>query len=279
VLDGLADRAPAQASAENFPVALRLLPSGPRRDLERVYAFARFVDDIGDEAPGEADVRLGLLDQVDHELSALPDNPPTLGPVRGIAPLVNSGRVPVQHFRDLVEANRVDQRTSSYETFDDLLGYCRLSAAPVGRIVLHLAAAATSRNVSDSDAVCAALQVLEHCQDVAEDFRAGRVYLPAADLQAEGVEPRDLAAAVTSDALRRVVARQVDRSRQLLVAGRPLLGHLSGWARVAVAGYLAGGLATADALAGAGYDVLPRTITPSRAKTGLHALRLLGARW
>jgi squalene synthase HpnC len=265
-------------SAENFPVALRLLPRGPRRDLTRVYTFARFVDDVGDETPGGADARLARLDDIERDLLAVGGPGATLGPVSGLTPLIESGRVPVRHFLDLVEANRVDQRTSSYETFDDLLGYCRLSAAPVGRIVLHLADAATATNIEDSDAVCAALQVLEHCQDVGEDFANGRCYLPAVDLRTAGVEVGELGGTATSLPLRRVVARQVGRSRELLAAGPALLARLRGWARLAVAGYIAGGVATADALEAAQYDVLGASITPSRTRTARHALHLMRGR-
>jgi squalene synthase HpnC len=271
-----ADRAAAQMGAENFPVALRLLPRRPRRELADVYRFARFVDDIGDEAPGGPDARLALLDEVERDLRALESGRSALAPVTGLGPLVAAHRVPLQHFLDLVEANRIDQRTHAYETFDDLLGYCRLSAAPVGRIVLHLAAAATPRNLEDSDAVCAALQVLEHCQDVGEDARAGRIYLPAADLRAAGVEAAALRATTTPAALQQVVADQVERSRELLSAGRPLVRRLSGWARFAVAGFVAGGLATADALDAGHHDVLGRDIRPSRLRTAGLGLRLLG---
>jgi squalene synthase HpnC len=275
-LQTAAQRAAAQMDAENFPVALRFLPRRPRRELGEVYRFARFVDDIGDEAPGGPAARLALLDEVERDLRALETGRSTLPPVVGLRPLVAAHRVPIQHFLDLVEANRVDQRTNAYDTFDDLLGYCRLSAAPVGRIVLHLADAATARNLEDSDAVCAALQVLEHCQDVGEDARDGRIYLPATDLREAGVETVELRGTTTSPALRQVVSRQVDRSRQLLLAGRPLVHRLSGWARFAVAGYVAGGLATADALDASHYDVLGQDIRPSRLRTAGLGLRVLG---
>jgi squalene synthase HpnC len=274
--DDLADRATRQMSGENFPVAIRLLPSGPRQDLARVYAFARFVDDVGDEAPMSGTARLDFLDRIEREVVAAEQGvTPSLGPVSGVAPLIASGRVPSRPFLDLIEANRVDQRVSSYGTFDDLLGYCRLSAAPVGRIVLHLADAATPSNVTDADAVCAALQILEHCQDVGEDFRNGRCYLPAAELDGAGVRRSDLGRDTTSAPLRGVIAAQATRARDLLAAGPPLVGRLSGWARVAVAGYVAGGLATADALYAARYDVLGAEVRPARGRTVRHAVRLL----
>lgn len=273
------EQARAQMSAENFPVALRVLPRRPRQDLTRVYTFARFVDDLGDDPGRDPDARLEQLDAVERDLLALAGGGRAeLAPVAGLAPLVTDGRVPLEPFLDLVEANRIDQRVPTCETFDDLLGYCRYSAAPVGRVVLHLAGAATPVNVADSDSVCAALQVLEHCQDVGEDHGLGRCYLPAGELRDAGVPLTTLGADATPPALRRVVARQVGRSRELLDAGRPLVRRLRGWARFAVAGYVAGGLATADALAAADYDVLAAPVTPSRLRTATHALRLLGSR-
>jgi squalene synthase HpnC len=275
VLEHLAARSAAQMSAENFPVALRFLPRQPRADLGRAYAYARFVDDVGDEAPGDRDA---LLDLIDADVRALPTGRASLPAVAGLGPLVRSGRVPLEPLLDLIEANRVDQDVSRYATFADLLGYCTLSAAPIGRIVLHLAGAATAQNLADSDAVCAGLQVLEHCQDVGEDARAGRIYLPASDLRAAGVADTDLLGPATSRSLRGVVALNVERSQQLLGAGQPLVRRLSGWAKIAVAGYVAGGRATAAALRRADHDVLARAITPSRARTAVLMARLLVGR-
>lgn len=271
-------RAAEQSSAENFPVALRVVPAAPRDELMRLYRFARFVDDVGDEARGD---RMRLLEMVDHDVRALEQDSgrsPTLPPVVAMAPVLARHGAPVQPLLDLVAANRVDQLTTGYAGFDDLLGYCQLSAAPVGRMVLHIADAATADNIAASDAVCAALQVLEHCQDVGEDARAGRVYLPESDLRALGATRDDLLAAATSAPLRRVVEVQVRRARDLLAEGRPLVGRLRGWARVAVAGYVAGGLATAAALRRSDYDVLTRPVRPSRAETAVRALALAAGR-
>jgi squalene synthase HpnC len=264
-----------QSSAENFPVALRVLPARPRAHLNRIYAYARFVDDVGDEATGD---RKRLLDLIDTDVRALRGGTPALRPVAELRPTVEECDVPLEPLLALIEANRVDQRVTRYASFDDLLGYCQLSAAPVGQLVLHVAGAATERNIADSDAVCAALQVLEHCQDVGEDARAGRVYLPADDLHAAGVMEDQLRAAVTTTALRGVVGRQVERAAELLTAGAPLVGRLTGWAKIAVAGYVAGGTATAHALRRARFDVLGRPIRPSRPRTTVDALRLLARR-
>ena len=270
----LADGADAQMGAENFPVALRVLPRRPRVALSAVYRYARFVDDVGDRADCAPSERLALLDVVDREVRALPDGNSRLHSVAGLAPVVREHGIANDLLLDLVEANRLDQRKSSYATFDELLDYCRLSAAPVGRIVLHVAGAVTEANVADSDTVCAALQVLEHCQDVGEDARAGRVYLPDEELRAASVAAGDLTAATTNAALRGVIAVQVARAEDMLRRGSALVKRLHGWSRVAVAGYVAGGLATASALRGAGYEVLAAPVRPSRARTALHAMRV-----
>ncbi|MEO6885337.1 MAG: squalene synthase HpnC [Jatrophihabitantaceae bacterium] len=271
-LEWVAARAAAQMGTENFPVALRMLPRRPRTHLARVYAFARFVDDVGDEASGD---RLALLDLIERDVRALWGGEPTLGPVLGLRSVLDDCSLPIEPLLDLIEANRIDQRTMGYDTIDELLGYCRLSAAPVGRIVLQIAGAVTQRNVADSDAVCAALQILEHCQDVDEDAHAGRIYLPRADLRHEQVRDADLLTGVTNPGLRQVIALNVDRAEVQLAAGAGLVGRLSGWARCAVGGYVAGGLATVAALRRADYDVLAHEIRPSRLRTATCALRLV----
>jgi squalene synthase HpnC len=261
-----------QIGAENFPVALRLLPRAPREALTRVYAFARFVDDVGDESNGD---RLVMLDRVEADVHALWSGSATLPPVRALAP--HTAVLPRQALLDLVQANRVDQVVSRYETFSDLIGYCSLSAAPVGRVVLAIAGVDDPESTRRSDDVCNALQVLEHCQDVAEDARAGRVYLPLEDLRAAGMdEPlrEPLTAATASSPLRTALAIEVDRARQLLASGRPLVRSLHGWARRAVAGYVAGGYATVDAIAKAGYDTLSEDVKPTKGGTLTHALPL-----
>jgi squalene synthase HpnC len=269
VLRQIAAGALAQNRSENFPVALRFLPRHAREQLLHVYVFARFVDDIGDRAAGD---RTALLDLVAADIQRLPEGGAQLEPVAQLAALtVTCG---IEALLDLVAANRADQTVTRYATFDELLGYCAKSAAPVGRMVLAIAGVADEPAVRRSDAVCAALQVLEHCQDVREDALAGRVYLPAEDLRAAGVVDADLVAGRTSPALRRVVAQQVDRAAGLLADGPPLVAALHGWARVAVSGYVAGGLCTVAALRSADYDVLARTIRPGKAPTLATAARL-----
>ncbi len=269
---GIAGRAAAQAGAENFPVALRLLPARYRHHLAAVYGFARTADDMGDEAaPAE---RLRLLDELEADLDRLyvmlareGGHPgPELAVIQALGPAVAACSIPAQPFRDLIQANRQDQAVSRYPAFTDLLGYCRLSANPVGRIVLHVFGAATPERAELSDRICTALQLAEHWQDVAEDFRAGRIYLPQEDLARFGAGERDLAAASASPQLRALLEFEVRRARKLLDEGAPLTGTLRGAARAAVAGYVAGGRAALSAITAAGYDVLTATPRPRRTR-------------
>jgi squalene synthase HpnC len=261
---------------ENFPVAMRLLPRRLRFELRAVYDVARSIDDLGDEAPGD---RLALLDAFEADLRlAWTRTEPRLPVIRRLVPAVRAHDLTIEDFLGLVEANRLDQRQTSYPMWSDLRHYCSLSADPIGRIVLGLTDSLTPWRVSLSDDVCTALQVFEHCQDVGEDRRRGRVYLPLADLAEFGVAPQDLDATVTSTAVRRLVGHEVARASALLESGVPLVRSLRRSARLAVAGFVAGGLATADALRSADHDVLGRDVTPRKSDVARHAVRLLAGR-
>ena len=275
------DRRPGLArleAGENFPVALRVLPRGRREGLHAVYAFARTVDELGDApgvAPAERVVRLtAFAAELEHVWTDGRVHDPVL---RRLRPVVEAHAMEAEPFRRLVRANLQDQRVVRYETFDDLLGYCRLSADPVGRIVLALFDLHDPALAALSDRVCTALQLLEHWQDVAEDRRAGRVYLPQQDLRAYDVVEADLDAAQASPRLRALMLFEIDRAAALLADGAPLVGALHGWARPCVAGFVAGGAATVAALRRTGGEVLARTARPSRAGTLARALRLVVA--
>lgn len=247
--------------AENFPVALRVLPARYRDPLHAAYALARRIDDVGDDPSRSALARLDDLDRLEAELRARPPG------------------LPLEPFLDLLAANRYDQTLTRISTHDELLGYCRLSANPVGRVVLHVFGADRDDTRALSDDVCTALQILEHCQDVGEDFRdRDRVYLPAEDLDHYGVTEVELSAATASRELRRLVAAEVDRAAALLDSGGLLVRRLTGWARVAVAGYVVGGRATVDALRRCDFDVLAVVATPRRRDVARHALPLLTGR-
>jgi squalene synthase HpnC len=280
-----------KAARENFPVAPFFLPPAMREGLMAVYGFARLVDDAGDgdlpdprgtagllgveyvdaeagsEATGsheEGAFRLALLDALDADVDAAFEavlgTPGVSGPrhplVAALVPVIERHGLTVEPFRSLIEANRMDQRVSRYETFDDLMAYCELSANPVGRLVLELAGLATPERVRWSDAVCSALQVVEHLQDVAEDRARGRVYLPAQDMKRFGVSESDLDAATAGTPLRGLVLFESERARALLDEGSPLLASVGGRLRVLLSGFSAGGYAALGAIAAAGYDVL-----------------------
>lgn len=268
-------RAPeAVLAGENFPVALRILPARTRRHLLAIYAYARFVDDLGDEPDEPADpdrtpdptVRLAALHRFEREVRALYDGVPPRHPVLvRLAPTLVDCRLPIDPLLRLIEANRRDQVVHRYPTFGSLVEYCHLSADPVGELVLHVFGAWTTERVQLANRVCTALQIVEHLQDVAEDRRRGRIYLPTQDLVAAGVREEELDAPRASGPLRRVVRQQADRAADLLTAGAPLVVELRGWARLAVGGYVAGGRAALAALARSGFDPLPGPPRPTRA--------------
>jgi squalene synthase HpnC len=272
----------AKAADENFPVALKLLPSGRRRYLMAVYVFARTVDDIGDRAP-VAD-RVGLLDELEADLRRLYDSAtsgtasastwgptsrhaPRLLAITGLRATITDCSIPIQPFLDLIQANRQDQVVSRYETFEDLVGYCRLSANPVGRIVLYVFGQFTDARAEQSDLVCTALQLAEHWQDIGEDYRDGRIYLPQTDLREFQCEEQDLAAEHAAPRLRRLMTFETERAKAMLDQGAPLVGTLRGTARLAVAGYVAGGRAALAAIKAADHDSLTATPRPGKAKT------------
>ncbi len=262
----------ARSRHENFPVATRLLGTREREQLMAIYAFARLTDDIGDEAPGD---RLALLDWLDDELD-LAFRGEAIHPVfQRLTPLIEDLGLTPEPFRALIAANRQDQRVTRYETFEDLVNYCMLSAAPVGHLVLAVFHATTIERIALSDKICIALQIVEHLQDVGEDARAGRVYLPLEDLARCGCRLDELTAPSAGPGLRRVVAYEAERARALLNDGAPLAATLPWRPRVAVEGFVGGGRAVIDALGKASYDVLATTCTPTQRALVTHVLTSL----
>ncbi|MCX5229954.1 squalene synthase HpnC [Streptomyces sp. NBC_00233] len=269
-----------KAADENFPVAPFFLPRAWRDDLMAVYGFARLVDDIGDGdlAPGGADARhlgldpataqdrLAFLDAFEADLRRVFDGTPRHPLLQGLVPTVRRCGLTPEPFLGLIAANRQDQQVRRYETYDDLLAYCELSANPVGRLVLAITGTDTPERIRRSDEICTALQIVEHLQDVAEDLGNDRVYLPAEDLKRFHVTESDLARPTAGASVRALIAFEVGRARDLLHAGAPLVGSVHGRLRLLLAGFTAGGLAALDAITDAGYDVLtgpPKATKPS----------------
>ncbi|WP_320774686.1 squalene synthase HpnC [Streptomyces sp. CRN 30] len=270
----------AKAATENFPVAPFFLPREWREDLVAVYGFCRLVDDIGDGdlAPGGADARLlgvepdraedrlVLLDALEADLRRVFDGTPLHPLLRRLQPTVRRRALTPGPFLGLVAANRQDQLVTRYETYDDLLAYCELSANPVGRLVLAVTGTSTPERIRRSDAVCTALQLVEHLQDVSEDLGRDRVYLPAADMKRFHVEEADLAVPTAGASVRALVAYEAERARDLLDEGDALVGSVHGRLRLLLAGFVAGGRAAVHAIAAAEYDVLPGPPKPGKAR-------------
>jgi squalene synthase HpnC len=269
----------AKARSENFPVAAWFLPRQLRADLLAIYGYARFVDDIGDEADVDPVTRLGMLDVVDADVTTLfGGGDATLPAVAALTTGVRAGRVPETPLRQLVEANRLDQRADRYETFDDLRAYCVLSADPVGQLVLAALGLATPTRVELSDRICTALQLAEHWQDVAEDLARGRVYLPQEDLRRFGVTDEDLRSDHAGPAVKTLMAFEVARARDLLTQGAPLVRLVPGRAKLAIAGFVAGGRAALHAIAAADFDVLPGAPKPTKQRLLREAFGVLVTR-
>jgi squalene synthase HpnC len=243
----------AKADRENFPVALRVLPAEIRTHLTSVYAYARFIDDLGDRYVGD---RLVMLDRAEAELDraiAGAAAHPVFANVVETTRATGTGRQPLD---DLIEANRLDQRKQRYASFEELEAYCALSANPVGRLVLGIFGATDARSIELSDRICTGLQLVEHLQDIGEDARDGRVYFPMPDLARFGVGVADLQSTHTSAGVRRLVAFESARAGSLLTEGLPLVARLSGARRLALAGFVGGGIAQLDEIARRQFDVL-----------------------
>ncbi|MFG2378697.1 squalene synthase HpnC [Streptomyces sp. NPDC048504] len=267
-----------KAAGENFPVAPFFLPKAWRTDLMAVYGFARLVDDIGDGdlAPGGADARLLgvppadaedrllLLDAFEADLHRVFDGTPGHPLLRRLQPTVRRCALTPEPFLGLIAANRQDQLVTRYETYDDLLAYCELSANPVGRLVLGVTGTETPERVRLSDAICTALQIVEHLQDVAEDLGRDRIYLPAQDMKRFHVQETDLATPSAGASVRALVAYEAERARDLLNEGAPLVGSVHGRLKLLLAGFVAGGRAAIRAIVAAEYDVLPGPPKPGK---------------
>jgi squalene synthase HpnC len=277
-----------KAARENFPVAPLFLPRAWRQDLMAVYGFARLVDDIGDGDlanggrddavhlgldPAAAGDRVAMLDAFETDLRRVFDGSPSHPLLRALQPAVRRHALTPEPFLGLIAANRQDQLVTRYASYGDLLAYCELSANPVGRLVLSLTGTSTPERIRRSDAVCTALQIVEHLQDVAEDLGRDRIYLPAEDMKRHGVDEADLAAPHADERVRALVAFETERAGDLLNEGAPLVGSVRGRLRLLLAGFVGGGRAALRAVEAAGYDVLAGA--PKATKPGL--LRAVGS--
>ncbi|MGQ9572911.1 MAG: squalene synthase HpnC [Dehalococcoidia bacterium] len=246
---------------ENFTVASWLIPRALRRHVYAVYAFCRYVDDLGDEAPGD---RLGLLDDWQAELESCYQSMPAHPILVALRETVRCFAIPPQPFLKLIEANRMDQRINRYRTFEELLRYCDHSANPVGHVFLYLFGYRDAERQRLADATCTALQLTNFWQDIALDLGKGRVYIPLEDMARFGYSEEELGRGAVNDAFRALMAFEVGRTKELFAKGLRLLDMVHGRLRVDLKLFSLGGLAVLKALENNGYDVFHRRPRLSR---------------
>jgi phytoene synthase len=242
---------------ENFPVASLLLPRGLREPVNVIYRFARSADDIADEGDAPAARRLEKLQDYRDQLQQIAANQdPKDALFVDVARVVKLHDLPMQLFADLLDAFSQDVIQQRYADFAQVLDYCRRSANPVGRLLLTLFGKASEDNLRHSDAICSALQLINFWQDVANDFEArNRIYLPQEDMQRFGVTEQHLAARRCDAPFRELMRFQVERARQLMHDGAPLLRSLEGRFRLEIAITVQGGLRILEKLEHVGYDM------------------------
>lgn len=252
-----AARIDARSRGENFPVVSILAPREARPHLRAVYGFARLVDNLGDEADGD---RRALLDELEREL----DGPPRTEIMRRVRATRETCGLPREPFWRLIQANRIDQAKSRYETWEEVVEYCTYSATPVGRLVLGIYGRADEPElVTWSDDVCTGLQLVNFLQDPPRDLALGRIYLPREDMRRFEVVDGELAGPL-SERLVALMRFEAARARVLLESGLPLAGALGGRVGKSVALFARGGLAALGALERAGWDVFSGRPAPTR---------------
>ena len=250
---------------ENFTVGSLLLPKAKRQHVSNLYAYCRTVDDLGDEAEGD---RRYLLEQWRADLERCYYGAPSHPVMVALQDTIQRYRIPRDPFLKLIEANRMDQEVTRYKTFQDLLNYCDHSANPCGRLFLYVFDYRDEERQRLSDYTCTALQLTNFWQDVNRDWQKGRIYLPLEDMQAHGVTEEQLARRAFDDGFRRLMASQVERTRQMFRHGAQLLPRIEGHAKVDVALFTRGGMAVLDAIEKQDYNVLARRPSLSRFKKG-----------
>ncbi len=244
----------AETHYENFTVASWLLPKALRPHFQAIYAYCRWADDLADEV-GDASRSLELLDWWERQLHGCTHGEATHPVFVALAETISQFEIPTAPFADLLTAFRLDQSVTRYETWDDLLGYCRNSANPVGRLVLYLGRCHRPETVALSDRICTGLQLANFWQDVAGDYRRGRIYLPQADCQRVEYSEDDFAAGRFTPGFRALLAERTVDAEALLILGRPLAGLVPRSLRLDISLFIEGGLAILRRIRAVGFDV------------------------
>jgi squalene synthase HpnC len=266
----------ARRHYENFTVVSAFLPRSLRPHMYSVYAYCRWADDLGDEIPDPRQAE-ALLRWWGEELEACYAQAPRHPVFVALAETVRQFSIPIDPFRHLLAAFLQDQTVTRYERYADLEEYCRFSANPVGRLVLYLFGYRDPERQALSDSTCTALQLANFWQDVAVDWRKGRVYLPLEDLRRFGYSEAELARGEVTPAFRSLMAFEVARARELFHRGAALKDRVAPRLRVDLELFTRGGLEILRLIERAGYDVLTRRPALSRARKVSLILRRLAA--
>lgn len=241
---------------ENFPVASLLLPPRFRHPVAQIYRFAREADDLADEGDVPDAERLAQLDHFRGQLRKIERHIiPDSDEFTILAGVIHNHKLPVSLFYDLLSAFTQDVRRKRYASFPDVLDYCRRSANPIGRLLLHLFGQATPGNLRHADSICSALQLVNFWQDVEIDYRMGRIYLPQDEMKSHGVTEQHIAEGRCDDAWRALIGFQIRRSREMLLAGAPLGRALGGRIGLEIRATVQGGLRILEKLEAAQCDM------------------------
>ena len=239
---------------ENFPVASLLVPARLREPIRVIYRFARSADDFADEGEDPPDVRLRKLAEYRRQLAA-----PAEPLLREVAKIIREHELPVELFADLLDAFAQDVTRKRYASFAEVMEYCRRSANPVGRLLLHLFKRTSERDLQDSDAICSALQLINFWQDIELDYaKDRRVYLPQDEMARFGVTERHLAEKICDRAWEHLLQFQTQRTRALMLTGAGLGQRLPGRIGLEIRATIQGGLRILEKMERAGYDVFRR---------------------
>src|SRR5262250_2456445 len=265
----------ARTHYENFSVATWFLPKRLRQHFFNIYAYCRISDDLGDET-GDASASLQLLDEWEGELNACYSGAPRHPVFVALAGTVREFEIPKHEFSDLLTAFRGDQTTPRYETFDDLLGYCRYSANPVGHLVLYVCGYGDPERQQLSDFTCTALQLANFWQDVSVDYDKGRIYLPLEDLRRYGVTEAVIAQGINTTEFRQLMRFEVERAREYFARGRLLVGRVDRALAIDLELFTRGGEEVLKAIEHQDYAVLRNRPSISKLRK---LLLVAGAAW
>lgn len=259
---------------ENFPVASVLLPRSLRRPIEAIYWFARSADDLADEGDHPSEWRLAALEAYRRELDAIEGGGSVVDPHwQQLRDVIVAHRLPIALFRDLLDAFAQDVVQPRYADFAELAEYCRRSANPIGRLLLHLFGTTTERDLRDSDAICTSLQLLNFCQDAGIDWQKNRIYFPQDDLRAFGVSEKHFEHGLADVRWQRLFAFQLARALALLRAGSGLAQRLPGRSGLELRAIVAAGERIGGRLDASEGDVFRRRPVLSRTDWMLILLR------